>query len=109
MRAKLIVGGLSVIISAGVALGYFAGRARASGIPATTPLSYTGVLTAPTGQPLTGSKNSRVSMWDAGTNGNQVCTVGPASQALVAGGFSVVLPGPCTTAVRNSPDLWIEV
>jgi hypothetical protein len=109
MRAKLIVIGMSSVITAGVALGYFIGGARASGIPTTQPLTYSGVLTDTSGVPLTGTKNIQIAIWDAAANGNQQCSIGPASQALSAGGFQVALPQACLTAVHGATELWVEV
>jgi hypothetical protein len=104
----LWMGGLSV--GAGlVVLGYAAGRARASGILQTQPMTYRGVLTDINGALLTGSKNVQIQIWDHVTGGAIQCSVGPIPVTLTAGAFEIALPDACTTAVRATKDLWAEV
>jgi len=105
----LFIGAGSLAIAAAISAGYFAGRARAAGVPAMQALTYAGVLTDGTGTPLTGSRNFQVALFDAATAGNQVCATTPAATALVAGAFQITLPEACTAAVQASPDLWIDV
>jgi hypothetical protein len=109
MKKRMGAGLICVVGLSAVSLAYFAGRARAAGIPATTPMTYSGVLTDMAGTPLTGSKNIQIQFWDAATAGNSTCMVGPASQMLNAGAFQVALPDTCTAAVHGSPDQWVEV
>jgi hypothetical protein len=106
---RLIAVGVASLVAVAVGSAYLVGRARASGAPATQPLTYSGILTDTAGTPLTGSKNIQVQIWDKDTAGTIVCTTGSAAQALVAGSFSIVLPAACVTAVRANPDLWTEV
>jgi hypothetical protein len=100
---------LSLLAVAAIGSAYFIGRARAAGVPTTTPLTYSGTLTDVAGAALTGSKNLQVQFWDTATAGTVVCTTGSAAQALVNGGFSIALPDPCVTAIHTTPDLWSEV
>jgi hypothetical protein len=106
---KLAALGLSLLAVVAIGSAYFIGRARAAGVPTTTPLTYSGTLTDTTGTALTGSKNLQVQFWDMATAGNVVCTTGSAAQTLVNGGFSIALPDPCVTAVHTTQDLWAEV
>ncbi|HMJ57065.1 MAG TPA: hypothetical protein VK540_33580 [Polyangiaceae bacterium] len=110
MKTKLLwMGGLSVG-AASVVLGYVAGRARASGIVATPPMTYRGVLTDITGAPLPGStKNVQLQFWDQATGGAIQCSVGPIAVTLTAGAFEIALSDACTTAVHATKDLWAEV
>ena len=103
MTTKRLWVGLSMLlVAAGTATGYFAGRARAAGIPAMGPLSYGGVLTDAAGTPLTGSKNIQVVLWDDATAGTQQCSMTPSAQTLVGGAFRVTLPD--TWHLRGLPN-----
>jgi hypothetical protein len=104
-----VVLGLSLLAVAAIGSAYFIGRARAAGVPTTTPLTYSGTLTDTSGVALTGSKNLQVQLWDAATAGNVACTTGSAAQMLVNGGFSIALPDPCVAAIHTTQDLWAEV
>ncbi len=107
-KTHLIWGG-ALLLLVGVPAAYFAGRARAAGIPAAAALTYSGVLTDATGAPMTGSVPIQIAIWDAATAGNQVCVTVSTPQTLVAGAFQITLPDTCTTAVHASSDLWVEV
>lgn len=100
---------LSLAVGVGALIGSSIERARASGISAATPMTYSGVLTDSTGTPLTGSKNVQLSVYDKATGGTLQCTVGPTPVTLANGGFQLPLPDTCTTVVHANPDLWIEV
>ena len=105
----LIAVGLTSLLGIATGSAYFVGRARAAGVPATQPMTFSGVLTDTAGVALTGTKNLQVQFWDQATAGNIVCTTGSAPQALVAGGFAVALPASCTTVVHTTADLWTEL
>jgi hypothetical protein len=107
--SRRVVGTSAVLLAAAFVLGYCVSRARASGVPATGALTYSGVLTDTAGAPLTGSKSILVQFYDAGTAGNTLCTIGPSMIPLVAGAFQVQLPEACTTAVHANPDIWVDV
>jgi hypothetical protein len=106
---QVVAVGLASLVAVAIGSAYLVGRARASGVPATQPLTFSGVLTDTTGAPLTGSKNLQVQVWDDAAAGNVVCTSGSTAQTLVGGSFSIGLPTTCTTAVHASPDLWAEL
>jgi hypothetical protein len=109
-RAKGVrIAGVLLGAAAAVTVGYMSGRARASGIPASQPLTYSGTLTDTTGAPLTGTRNIQVELWDAATAGNMQCSAGPTALTLVAGTFRVSLPDSCTGAVHAMTDLWAEL
>lgn len=104
-----VVFGLSLLAVAAIGSAYFLGRARAAGVPTTTPLTYSGTLTDTSGVALTGSKNLQVQFWDMATAGNVVCTTGSAAQMLINGGFSIALPDPCVAVIHSTQDVWAEV
>jgi len=106
---RLIAVGVTSLFLIAVGSAYLVGRARAAGVPATQPLTYSGVLTDTAGVPLTGSKNLQVQIWDKDSAGNIICTTGSAAQTLVAGTFAVPLPAACATAIHANPELWTEV
>jgi len=108
-KQHLVGGALPVALAVVALVGYSIGRARAAGIPASMPMTYSGVLTDATGAPLSGSKNIQISIFDMASAGTLQCTVGPTAISLVNGGFQVALPDACTTAVHAKPDLWLEV
>jgi hypothetical protein len=109
-RRRLIVAGVVSVLSLGLVSAYLLGRARAAGAPTMQPMTYSGVLTDMSGTPLTGMKNIQITLFDAATMGNQVCSYGPSAVALSSGGaFQAVLPTQCTTAVHGAGDLWVEV
>jgi hypothetical protein len=109
MDKRAWASGIVVVALSGSALGYVAGRADSTGVPATQALTYSGVLTDAAGAPLSGTKNVQVALWDAPTGGTAPrCTV-MASVTLGAGTFQVILPDACTTAVHQTPDLYVEV
>jgi hypothetical protein len=84
-------------------------RARAAGIPDAAALTYTGYLENPDGTPVSGNKSIGLSVYDAETDGNEVCALKPADVEPVVGRFQLALPEKCTTAVKANPDLWVEV
>jgi len=112
-RHKLIVAiaalGLTAAILAGVVGGYLAGIARATGIPTTNPLYYSGLLTDTSGKPLPSAASVVVELWDAQTAGNLKCTTTASSPTLTQGRFRVALDSTCLTAIQSNPDLWAEV
>jgi hypothetical protein len=105
---RFLFASASLVFAVGAAA-YFISHARADGIPSTNAMTYGGTLTDLNGTPLTGPQNLQVTFWDAGTAGNQKCTVGPTATPLVAGNFQLALPDACTAAVHASPDLWVEL
>jgi hypothetical protein len=98
------------IVAAGAAtLGYGLRAALAAGIPASGALTYSGLLEDVNGAPLSGSKNIAVELWTAATAGTRVCDAPSRSYTLAGGHFQVPLPDTCATAVKDNPDLWVNV
>jgi hypothetical protein len=108
-KTTYLMCGVLLALALGIPAGYFAGRARAAGIPATQALTYSGVLTDATGAPLTGTMPVQIALFDAATAGNQLCVTLSVPQTLIAGAFQMVLPDTCTTVVRGNPNLWVEI
>jgi microcystin-dependent protein len=104
-------GVFSLLMATGVTIGYVGGRARATGIPPSKPLMYSGELKDATGASLTGTKSIQVVLVDAATGpATQQCgDATPSQVALVAGSFQVALPDSCKALVQSTPNLWAEV
>jgi hypothetical protein len=108
-KKGLTLAALLGLAAAAVSGGYFAGRARASGIPTTQALTYSGILTDATGAPLTGSMNIQISLFADMTTTTAACQTTPAAQTLAGGAFQIVLPDTCAAAVQANPNLFAEV
>lgn len=90
------------------ALGFAGARAMATGAPQLSPLTYGGVLTDKDGKPYPSAQEVVLKFYDKVDATAPKCTA-PAAQAEAGTGrFSVVLPGECAQAVRDTPDLWSE-
>lgn len=90
------------------ALGFAGARAMATGAPQLSPLTYGGVLTDKDGKPYPSAQDVVLKFYDKVDATTAKCTA-PAAQAEAGTGrFSVVLPGECAQAVRDTPDLWSE-
>jgi hypothetical protein len=110
MRERRIRAGLAlVLVACAATFGYWLRGARAAGVPPAQALTYSGVLTDAAGVPAAGMKNVQVSLYDKAADGTLQCSAGPQAVTLVAGGFQVVLPDTCVTAVHANPDLWAEL
>jgi hypothetical protein len=99
---------LIALVSVALTGAFLAGRARASGIPSTAALTYSGVLEDVNGAPLAGSKEIEIALFDAQLAGSKQCDA-KQKVVLVNGRFQVLLPDTCTQAVQAGTDLWIEV
>jgi hypothetical protein len=111
-KKRLVVGISASLMLLGLVSAYLMGRARASGIPATMPMTYSATLTDASGTPLTGMKNLQVAFFKMATamaGETPECVVALPGQMLVAGAFQAQLPDTCTDAVHRLQDLWIEV
>lgn len=110
-RKKIWVVGVSCVGSACLTVGYLAGRAGATGIPASNAMTYGGVLVDASGQPIRGTRNIEVALWDAVSGGTQKCSTNAATADLDAnaGVFQVPLAADCTKAVHDNVDLWVEI
>ncbi len=84
--------------------------ARATGIPASGALVYSGIVSDASGNSLQSPQSIGVAIYDAVTGGKKVCEQSAQSVAIDAGGrFQVAMPDTCTTAVGAEADLWVEV
>src|SRR5256885_12922082 len=108
IRRRYVAAG-SLLVAGGFALGYYVSRVNAAGIPASAPLSYSGVVSMADGKPRTGAATVLVQLFDQESGGAAVCGSLPTKVDLIAGAFRVALSGDCTTAVHAKPDLWAEV
>lgn len=108
-RSRVIAATLTLAAGA-AAIAYVARRAEADGVPQTDPLSYSGTLLDPnTGAPIAGPVDLVISLWTAPTGGTQQCTTSAPGTPLTAGRFQVVLSAACATAVKATPDLYVDV
>ena len=107
MRKRRHLAAASLLVVGGFALGHYASRVRAAGIP--TPLTYSGVVSNPDGTPRGGAASLLVQLFDLESGGTAVCGSLPTKVTLVGGAFRVPLSNDCTTAVHARPDLWAEV
>ena len=105
--AKLIAFGMLGLVAMGAA--FFAGRARAAGIPEADVLTYTGYLEDADGAPLSGDHSIAVRFWAADAGGSDLCTAEQPTVSLSSGRFQVALPAECADAVKDNPDLWVDV
>jgi hypothetical protein len=108
-KSHLLAASIGVLLIVGASVGYFVGRARASGIPATQALTYSGTLTDAAGTPLTGQKNIQLLLYNVATGGTPACSTTPMSVTLIGGAFQITLPDTCTTQVQTGPDWWLDV
>jgi len=105
-----------VALGATAAVGWFAGRARAGGIPAATPMRFTGTVSEQ-GVPVNGPRDLTINLYDDATAGTLLCSTVSAQTAVVQGRFTVPLVDTCTKFIQgdnlsstvNRPDSWVEV
>ena len=91
---------------------HLATPARATGIPKTDPLTYSGLLDDDkTGKPLSGNKTITVSLYAAKSGGTALCASLATTVDLTKthGRFGVTLPSKCQNVIHQNPDLWVEV
>lgn len=107
MKARTM-GALALSGALLLALGYRVGRARADGIPRTTPLLYGGFLEEG-GAPVTGTRDITLRLWDAASGGLLACAeTTAAATPVTAGEWRVAIDASCVEAVQRTPDLWVE-
>ena len=97
---------LGALATAG--LGFAGARALATGAPQLSPLTYGGVLTDKDGKPYPSVQEVVLKFYDKVDATAAKCVAPAALAEAGTGRFSVVLPGECAQAVRDSPDLWSE-
>jgi hypothetical protein len=91
------------------ALAFLAGygvHVLAEGVPSDQPLFYSGTLEAD-GQPASGPYTITVSLYDAATGGEALCTA--SSETELANGRFRIDASACADAVRAEPDVWVGV
>lgn len=113
MTEKRVMRGAVALLAAGVlVIGYNQTRARADGIPAMQPLTYSGTLEE-AGMPVRdGTRNLRLTVWDDATStesSHNRCITTAANTPVNSGRFQVTLDNACTAVVRSTPNLWLEV
>ena len=106
LKVGLALGG--VALSASV-LTLLAVNARAAGIPDANVLTYTGYLEGPDGKALTGEHSISVAFWASETATSDLCTGSLGSVELQSGRFQVPLPDECADAVKDNPNLFVDV
>jgi hypothetical protein len=111
MKKRLkVVASMAMLVVMGLGTAQFSiEHARASGIPPTGAMTYSGILEDPNGNPQSGTRVLQIQLWDAATGGTSQCSVGPSSQELVGGRFQITLSDACTSAVKAKQNLWIEI
>lgn len=99
------------IATLGISSGaFFAGRALASGIPASNALVYSGTLEDGNGVPLSGARTIELRLWNAPTGGTTpLCTTLGQQVTLDNGRFSLALPETCTAQIKANPETYVEV
>lgn len=100
----------AVTIGASIGLLGALRAARATGIPASGALVYSGTVTDASGKPLASPQSIGVTVYDAASGGKKVCAQSAQNIEIDAGGhFQVSMPDACTSAVAAQPDLWVEI
>jgi len=107
-RSRLVLTTAAGIVALGALVTVGVRHVRADGIAPTGALTYTGTLEEANGTPAAGTKEVKISLFDAESGGVEKCTVTKAV-SLVVGRFSVLLPDNCTQASRETPNLWAEI
>jgi hypothetical protein len=105
MKRTWISGGVLVALVGGA---YFLGRARAAGVPAQSPMFYSGYLTDVSGKPASGTHGFVVKLYTDMTTTSPACTF-TAAAAIDNGRFHLQLDDSCTAAVHANPDLYLEL
>ena len=111
-QGKTILVAVLVVLAAAVVsvVGTSTRTARATGIPPTDTLFYSGLLhDVSTGKPAVGSPSVAVDLYAAQTGGTAVCYTAAKAVTLTDGRFRVALDPQCVAAVQQNPDLWVEV
>jgi len=90
----------------------YLGAAMAQSFPGTDPLWYAGTLTDTSGKPLTSPQTVGIDVWKSATSTtstDNVCSVAATSTTLTQGHFRIKLGSTCVTAIRDNPELWVEI
>jgi hypothetical protein len=104
-----------VLIGAGLtalgALGGFAVKALADGIPSPNPLYYSGTLTE-NGIPVSGTRAITIYLWlnaSPTTGETALCTTIVTGTPVISGRFRIALDGGCKGAINSNSNIYVEV
>ncbi|HYQ18691.1 MAG TPA: hypothetical protein VEQ58_23110 [Polyangiaceae bacterium] len=100
--------GAALILLTAVGGSVVAVRARAAGIPSPSPLTYTGYLETPQGEPLNAEVSVSLKLWDDLSEGNAACEMAETKLKPVSGRFQLQLSDDCTSAVSDNQNLFLE-
>ncbi len=93
--------------------GYLAGTARATGIPTTGTLTYSGLLEDQGQRVNSAAFPIGLSLWDDQVSTDAAmhrrCELPSAPTAVTNGRFRLVLPDDCVAAVHANPDLYVDL
>lgn len=92
-----------------VGVGALTGRVLASGVPGTSPLTWSGVVIDEAGKPYPKAVPVSVAFYDGQSATTAACTSSTVQAQAGTGYFEVVLPAACAKAVHESNDLWSEM
>jgi microcystin-dependent protein len=108
MNRRLRTMSVAAVVALAVAGGYHLRGARASGIPSTNTLSYSGTLLN-NGQPDNMSHFILLKLWVKG-DANAACSTIPAGNTPVTNGrFTLPLDSSCVAVIHKNPDVQVEV
>jgi microcystin-dependent protein len=106
-RRKMMIS-ISAAATLAIAVGYHVRGARASGIPTTNTLAYTGTLLNG-GQPDDGQHFIQLNLWLTGAS-SPACTTPAASKTqLSSGRFTIPLDPSCVPVIHQNPNVQVEV
>jgi hypothetical protein len=83
--------------------------ARSSYAGGAPPLSFSGVMQAASGTPLTAQQSVIFRLWPAATGGSALCVSTGTVNPDATGAFRLELDPACTAAVMQSSSLWSEL
>lgn len=108
MNRRLRTMSVAAVVALAVAGGYHLRGARASGIPSTNTLSYSGTLLN-NGQPDNMSHFILIKLWVKG-DANAACSTIPAGNTSVTNGrFTLALDSSCVAVIHKNPDVEVEI
>jgi microcystin-dependent protein len=108
MNRRLRTMSVAAVVALAVAGGYQLRGARASGIPSTNTLSYSGTLLN-NGQPENLAHAIQLNLWVKG-DASAACSTKPAGSTPVTNGrFTIPLDSSCVGVIHKNPDVEVEV
>lgn len=88
---------------------FFGARVLAQGVPASNAFVYTGFLEYASGEAVDGRTNIGLGVYDQASGGAKVCELDSSTVDVTAGHFTLALPDDCAEAVKEHPDLWVQL